>query len=114
MSRLEPERQPELKEKKSRNNGNQDMLVCSRLKGLMGIVLIKKRGRPIPRLATFLDVEMLSCQHSLLAETRQIHRLQLTPGNLGVLVWPHGRWQAVSHQRKLVELEKHRWPCLSG
>jgi hypothetical protein len=82
----------------------------------MRIVLIKKRGRPIPHHAKFLDVEMLSCQHSLLAESHQIYRLQLTPENLGELVRPHGRWQAVSHQRKLVESEKQhcRWPSLSA
>jgi hypothetical protein len=46
MFGFKPGRQPELKKK--RNNGNQDMLVCSRLKCLMANVLIKERGGPFP------------------------------------------------------------------
>jgi hypothetical protein len=40
------------------------------------------RGKPILFHAKFLDVVMLSCQHSLLAVSPQIHRLDLTPESL--------------------------------
>ena len=56
----------------------------------------------MPSQAKFLDVEMWSCQNNLLAETCQIHSLQLTPENLGEPVLPQSRWQVVYHQRRVM------------
>jgi hypothetical protein len=86
------------------------MLVCSRFQCLVKVCAYKE-GKPSPVISSFL---MLSAQPS--SSNLPDSQLQLTPENLGELVRPHGRWQAVSSQRKLVELEKQhsRWPCLCG
>ena len=94
---------------------NQDKLVCSRFKCLIiKFALIKREAHSQSHQVSWCRDVKLSEQP--FSRNSQKSQFSANSGRSWRTGLASGRWQAVSHQRKLVESEKQhgRWPRLSG